>query len=159
MNINIINNRRALHNFFIDNRYEAGLSLEGWEVKSIRENRVQIKDSYIIVKNYELFIVGMHISPSISVSTHIQINPNRTRKLLLKYWEICKLDKKIKQRGQVIIPLKLYFKNNGRIKIEIAQGRGKKLYDKRFFLKEKDYKREMEHYIKCSRYTMSSYKT
>jgi SsrA-binding protein len=143
----IIDNRKAFHDYFIDERFEAGMVLEGWEVKAIRAGRAQIKESYVIVREGEIFLIGMHISPLPSTSTHIKPDPTRTRKLLLHAEEISKLIGKVEQRGFALVPLNLHFKN-GRIKLEIGLGRGKKQHDKRSSAQEKDWARERERLMK-----------
>jgi SsrA-binding protein len=141
--MSIIDNRKASHDYFIEDRYEAGLVLEGWEVKAIREGRAQLKEGYVTVRDGELFIIGMHISPLPTASTHIRPDATRSRKLLLKAEEISKLIGKVEQRGYALVPLNLHYKN-GRIKLDFALGRGKKLYDKRDTAREKDWAREKE---------------
>ncbi|AGF46889.1 SsrA-binding protein [Candidatus Kinetoplastibacterium desouzaii TCC079E] len=143
----IIENKKSYHDYFIEDKFEAGIVLQGWEVKSIRDKRVNIKEGYIIIKNGEVYIIGMHISPLNTVSNHVNPDVYRTRKLLLNNNEIKKLIGKVEQRGYTLIPLNLHFKNN-RIKIDIALGKGKKLYDKRNDSKEKEYKKEQERYLK-----------
>src|SRR5690625_2491686 len=143
----IVDNRPAYHDYFIEERFEAGLVLQGWEVKSIRARRVQLKESYIIVRDGEIWIIGMHVSPLNNVSTHITPNPVRTRKLLLRADEISKLIGRVEQRGYTMVPLNLHFRN-GRIKLEFGLGRGKKQHDKRDDAREKDWKREQERLLK-----------
>lgn len=145
--MSIVDNRKATHDYFIEERYEAGLVLEGWEVKAIRAGHVQIKESYVIVRDGEIFIVGMHISPLATASTHIHPNNTRTRKLLLKAEEISKLIGKVEQRGYTMVPLNLHYKN-GRIKLDFGLGRGKKLHDKRDASRDKDWAREKERLMK-----------
>jgi SsrA-binding protein len=145
--MSIIENRKARHDYFIEDRFEAGLVLEGWEVKAIRAGQVQLKESYVIVRDGEIFIIGMHISPLKTASTHIHPNATRTRKLLLKADEIKKLIGKTEQRGYTLVPLNLHYKN-GRIKIDIALGRGKKQHDKRDTARDQDWAREKERLMK-----------
>ncbi|MDX3893129.1 MULTISPECIES: SsrA-binding protein SmpB [Pusillimonas] len=145
--MSIVDNRKATHDYFIEDRFEAGLVLEGWEVKAIRAGHVQIKESYIIVRDGEIFVVGMHISPLPTASTHIHPNSTRTRKLLLKAEEIKKLIGKVEQRGYTLVPLNLHYKN-GRIKMDFGLGRGKKLHDKRDTARDKDWAREKERLMK-----------
>ncbi|MBT6021794.1 MAG: SsrA-binding protein SmpB, partial [Candidatus Thioglobus sp.] len=121
----IVLNKKARHDYFIEQTLEAGLSLEGWEVKSLRENKVQIKESYVILKNGELFLFGAHISALQSASTHVTADPTRTRKLLLNRIEINRLREKIEQKGATVVPLKMYWKR-GRVKLEIGVAKGKK---------------------------------
>ncbi|AWD32437.1 SsrA-binding protein [Candidatus Kinetoplastibacterium sorsogonicusi] len=148
--MNITENRKAYHNYFIEDKYEAGISLQGWEVKAIKQNRVQLQESYIIIRNSEIFIVGMHISPLHTASKITDIDPKRNRKMLLKAKEINKLIGKVDQKGYSLVPLNLHFKNN-LIKVEFALGKGKKSYDKRESLKNKEWNREKERLFKFSR--------
>lgn len=145
--MSIVDNRKATHDYFIEDRFEAGLVLEGWEVKAIRAGHVQIKESYIIIRDGEIFVVGMHISPLPTASTHIRPEATRTRKLLLKAEEINKLIGKVEQRGYTLVPLNLHYKN-GRIKMDFGLGRGKKLHDKRDTARDKDWQREKERLMK-----------
>jgi SsrA-binding protein len=145
--MSIIDNRKATHDYFIEDRYEAGLVLHGWEVKAIRENRVQLKESYVIVRDGELFIIGMHVSPLATASTHIHPDATRTRKLLLKADEISKLIGKVEQRGYTLVPLNLHYKN-GRVKLDFALGRGKKQHDKRDSERDRDAAREINRIMK-----------
>ena len=145
--MSIVQNRKATHEYFIEERFEAGLVLEGWEVKAIRAGHVQIQESYIIVRNGEIFIIGMHISPLPTASTHIRPESTRTRKLLLHAEEIKKLIGKTEQRGYALVPLNLHYKN-GRIKLDFGLGRGKKLHDKRDTARDKDWAREKERIMK-----------
>jgi len=134
-------NRRARHDYFIEDRFEAGLALEGWEVKSLRESRVQLSESYILIKNNEAWLLGMHISPLTSTSTHITPDPTRTRRLLLHRRELDKLIGAVERKGYTIVPLALYWKK-GRAKLEIALARGKQSHDKRATEKARDWQRE-----------------
>lgn len=140
-------NRKAHHEFSIEERYEAGIALEGWEVKSIRAGRVQIDQSYVILKSNEVWLLGAQISPLLTASTHIQPDPQRTRKLLLNMREISKLIGNVERKGYTLIPLKLYWKNN-RVKIEIGLAKGKKLHDKRASEKERDWQRDKQRIAK-----------
>ena len=140
-------NRKAHHEFSIEERYEAGISLEGWEVKSIRAGRVQIDQSYVILKSNEVWLLGAQISPLLTASTHIQPDPQRTRKLLLNMREINKLIGNVERKGYTLIPLKLYWKSN-RVKIEIGLAKGKKLHDKRASEKERDWQRDKQRLTK-----------
>lgn len=145
--MSIVDNRRATHDYFIEDRYEAGIVLEGWEVKAIRAGHVQIKESYIIVRDGAIWVVGMHISPLPTASTHISPDATRTRKLLLHKEEINKLIGRVEQRGYTLVPLNLHYKN-GRVKMEFGLGRGKKLHDKRDTARDKDWQREKERLLK-----------
>lgn len=142
-------NKKARHDYFIEQTLEAGLSLEGWEVKSLRDNRVQIKESYVILKNNELFLFGGHISPMITASTHVNADPTRIRKLLLNRLEINRIKDKINQKGATVVPLKLYWLR-GRVKLEIGIAKGKKEHDKRQDIKERDWKRDKQRVLKES---------
>lgn len=135
-------NRKARHDFQIDAEYEAGIILVGSEVKSIREGRVSFMDAYADIKNGELFLRQLHISPY-KYAYNENHEPMRTRKLLLHRYEIKKLLAKIREKGYTLIPLKIYFKNN-KIKVQIGLGKGKKLYDKRETIKKKDVTRDMD---------------
>ncbi|KAI5914409.1 MAG: SsrA-binding protein SmpB [Proteobacteria bacterium] len=141
--MSIIDNRKAYHDYFIEEKYEAGLVLEGWEVKAIRAGRANIKESYVIIKGEEIFIFGMHITPLASASTHIHADPVRTRKLLLHANEIARLIGKVERAGFTLVPLDLHY-TKGRIKVEIGLAKGKKLYDKREDEKKKDWDREKQ---------------
>ena len=132
-------NKKARHDYFIEQSLEAGLSLLGWEVKSLRDGKVQITESYVIYKNNELFLFGAHISPLNSASSHVECDPIRTRKLLLNRLEINRLREKITQKGATVVPLKLYWAR-GRVKLEICLAKGKKGHDKRQDIKERDWK-------------------
>ena len=143
----IVLNKKARHDYFIEQTLEAGLSLEGWEVKSLRENKVQIKESYVIIKNREMFLFGAHISALQSASTHINPDPTRTRKLLLNRLEINRLREKIEQKGATVVPLKMYWKR-GRVKLEIGVAKGKKAHDKRQDVKSRDWQRDKQRTLK-----------
>ena len=138
----IANNKKARHNYHIDDEYEAGIVLAGSEVKSIREGRVSFKDSYADIKRDEIFIRQLHISPY-KYAYNANHESLRTRKLLLHKYEIRKLTAKIREKGYTLVPLKIYFKND-KIKVLIGLGKGKKLYDKRESIKQKDIKRDMD---------------
>ncbi len=140
-------NKKARHDFFIEQTFEAGLVLEGWEVKSMREGRAQIKESYVIIKQSEIWLLGAHITPCKSVSTHIVPDPSRTRKLLLHGAEIAKLIGYVERKGYTIVPLALYWKK-GRAKLEIALAKGKKLHDKRQTTKDRDWDRDKQRIMK-----------
>jgi SsrA-binding protein len=145
--VSIVQNRKATHDYFIEERYEAGLALDGWEVKSIRAGRAQLADGYVIVKGGELFLIGAHVSPLPTVSTHFIPDPARTRKLLLHAEEIKRLIGKVEQRGYTLIPLDLHFKK-GRIKLEIGLGKGKLQHDKRADKRDKDWQREKQRLLR-----------
>lgn len=126
----IADNKKAFHDYFIEERFEAGMALEGWEVKSIRAGRVQLKEAYVIVKSGEIFLFGSHISPLPTASTHVKPDPVRNRKLLMHASEISKLIGKVERAGYTLVPLNLHF-SKGRVKCEIGLAKGKKQYDKR----------------------------
>ncbi len=144
----IADNRKAWHDYFIEQKYEAGLVLQGWEVKSLRAGRAQLKEAYVVVENGEIFLIGAHFSPLTSASTHIQPNPTRTRKLLLHREEINKLIGAVERRGYTIVPLSLFWKK-GRAKIEIGLAKGKQAHDKRASIKERESNRELARAIKA----------
>ncbi len=148
--MSIVQNKQAFHDYFIEDRYEAGLVLEGWEVKAIRAGRVQLKEAYVTVKDGALYLFGAHISPLLSASTHIHPDPVRTRKLLLHALEIDKLIGKVQRTGYTLMPLDLHYKA-GRIKLEIGLAKGKKQHDKRATEKEQEAKREAAQALKRER--------
>lgn len=143
----IAQNRKAWHDYFIEDKYEAGLALTGWEVKSLRAGRAQLKEAYVVVENGEIFLIGSHISPLPSASTHVQPNPVRKRKLLLHREEINKLIGSVERRGYTLVPLSLYWKK-GRAKIEIGLARGKQAHDKRESIKKRETDRELARVLK-----------
>lgn len=140
---NIAQNKKAFHDYEILDRFEAGIALVGSEVKSLRAGRVSLKDSYVEVQSGELFLVRCHISPYEQAGPFGH-EPERRRKLLLHAREIHRLDQKVRERGFSIMPLQLYFNDKGRIKVEIALARGKREYEKKQKLKERDIRREMD---------------
>ena len=140
-------NKKIFHDYFVEEKHEAGLALEGWEVKAIRAARVQIKEAYVVIKNGEIWLIGMHITPLISASTHISPDPTRTRKLLLKRREIDKLVGLVERDGYALLPINLHY-TKGRVKLEVGLAKGKKQYDKRDDAKEKDWKREQDRLMK-----------
>ncbi|MDR5813157.1 MULTISPECIES: SsrA-binding protein SmpB [unclassified Caballeronia] len=139
--MSIIDNRKAFFDYFIEERYEAGLVLEGWEVKALRAGRGQIKEGYVVIKAGELFLIGTHISPLPEASKFANLDPVRTRKLLLHRDQIDKLIGKVEQRGHTLVPLNFHYKE-GRVKCEIGLAKGKKLHDKRETEKKRDWDRE-----------------
>jgi len=139
--MSIVDNKKAFHDYFIEERFEAGLVLEGWEVKSIRGGRAQIKEAYVVLKDGEVFLIGAHFSPLSAASTHVHPDPVRTRKLLLHEREISKLIGKVERAGYALVPLDLHF-CKGRIKLEVGLAKGKKQYDKRETEKQRDWERE-----------------
>jgi SsrA-binding protein len=145
--MSIIENRKAFHDYFVEERYEAGLVLEGWEVKAIRAGRAQLKEAYVTLMNAEPFVVGMHISPLPTASTHVRADPTRSRKLLLNAEEIRKLIGKVEQKGYTLVPIDLHY-NKGRVKISIGLAKGKKQHDKRETEKERDWQREQQRLLR-----------
>lgn len=139
----IAQNRKAWHDYFIEQKFEAGLALQGWEVKSLRAGRAQLKEGYVVVEHGEVFLVGAHIAPLTQASTHIAANPTRKRKLLLHAEEIRKLIGAVERKGYALIPLDLHWKR-GKAKIEIALALGKKAHDKREDIKKRETDREMQ---------------
>jgi SsrA-binding protein len=135
-------NKRARHEYHIDERYEAGLSLQGWEVKSLRAGRINLGEAYAIVKNGEMFLFGASIPPLLSASTHVA-DDRRTRKLLLHREEIDKLIGAVERKGYTIIPMAMYWKHN-RVKVELGLAKGKQDHDKRAAEKERDWNREKQ---------------
>lgn len=149
-NIKIIaNNKKARHDYFILEEYEAGIVLKGTEVKSVRQGKVSIKESYCQINNAEVFIFGMHISPYEQGNIY-NVDPLRTRKLLLNKREILKLIGKTKEKGLTLVPLKVYLKY-GLVKLEIGLAKGKKIYDKRETIAKKDAERRMRQAVMCDR--------
>jgi len=140
-------NKKATHEYFIEQRMEAGLALEGWEAKSLRAGRAQLVDSYVIIKEQEAWLLGAQFPPLLSASTHINPIPTRTRKLLLHRAEIDKIIGYVQREGYTVVPLALYWKK-GRAKLEIGLAKGKKQYDKRASEKERDWKRDKERLLK-----------
>jgi len=141
--VSIVENKKAFHDYFIEERYEAGLVLEGWEVKAIRAGRAQIKEAYVILKNAEPYVIGMHLSPLAAASTHVRADPTRSRKLLLNAEEIRRLIGKVEQRGYTLVPLDLHY-TKGRVKLQIGLAKGKKQHDKRDTEKEREWQREQQ---------------
>jgi SsrA-binding protein len=143
----IAENRKAFHDYFIEDRYEAGVALEGWEVKAIRAGRAQIKEAYVMLRGEEVFLIGAHISPLAEASTHVQPDPARTRKLLLHAEEIRKLIGKVQRAGYTLVPLDLHY-TRGRVKLAVGLAKGKRQYDKRATEKEKDWQREKQRLLR-----------
>lgn len=141
--MSIVDNKKALHDYFIEERFEAGLVLEGWEAKAIRAGRAQLKEAYVVLRGEEVFLIGCHISPLPTASTHIHPDPTRTRKLLLHGEEIAKLIGKVERAGYTLVPLDLHY-TKGRVKIAIGLARGKKQHDKRETEKKRDWEREKQ---------------
>ncbi len=143
----IASNKKARFDFFIEEEFEAGIELEGWEVKSMRAGRVQLKESYVIIDNGELFLFGAHITPLATTSTHKPANPTRNRKLLMKRYEINRLIGQVERAGYTLAPLSLYWVR-GRAKLKVGLAKGKKQHDKRASIKERDWKRDQQRLLK-----------
>ena len=140
-------NKKAGHEYYIEQRIECGLVLEGWEAKSLRAGRVQLKESYVKILHAEAFLIGAHVSPLLSASTHITPDPTRTRKLLLKRAELSRLIGQTERAGYTLVPTAMYWKR-GRAKLEIGLAKGKKLHDKRATERDRDWQREKERIFK-----------
>jgi SsrA-binding protein len=140
-------NKRARHEYHIDERFEAGIALEGWEVKSLREGRIQLTESYALIKNNEIYLFGAQITPLLSASTHVVPEARRTRKLLLKRGEIDRLIGAVERKGYTLVPTAMYWKRN-RAKLELGLARGKQAHDKRATEKERDWNREKQRVLR-----------
>ncbi|MEN9773063.1 MAG: SsrA-binding protein [Pseudomonadota bacterium] len=147
--MSIVQNKKALHDYSIEERFEAGLVLEGWEVKAIRAGRAQLKEGYVIVRQAELFLIGAHITPLPEASTHIHPDPTRTRKLLLRAEEIRKLIGKVERAGSTLVPLDLHA-TRGRVKLAMGLAKGKKQHDKRAAERDRDWQRERSRLMKTT---------
>jgi len=147
--MSIVQNKKALHDYSIEERFEAGLVLQGWEVKAIRAGRAQLKEGYVIVRQAELFLIGAHITPLAAASTHVQPDPTRTRKLLLRAEEIRKLIGKVERAGYTLVPLDLHY-TRGRVKLAMGLAKGKKQHDKRDAERDRDWQRERARLMKTS---------
>ncbi|MDL9997999.1 SsrA-binding protein SmpB [Variovorax sp. J22P240] len=143
----IADNKKAAYNYFFEERFEAGMVLEGWEVKSLREGKVQLTDGYVVIRDGELFVIGCQINPLRSASTHITPDSVRTKKLLLHKEQIRRLIGKVEQKGYTLVPLNLHWKA-GKVKCEIALAKGKAEHDKRDTIKDREGKREVERAMK-----------
>ena len=148
--VSIVENRKAFHDYFIEERFEAGIALEGWEVKAIRGGRANLKEAYVVVRNGELMLIGAHISPLTTASTHVSPDPTRTRRLLLHREEINRLIGKVERAGYTLTPIDLHYKS-GRVKLAIGLAKGKKQHDKREAEKERDWKREQQRLLRNAR--------
>lgn len=146
--MSIVQNKKAFHDYFIEEKYEAGMVLEGWEVKAIRDGRVQLKEAYVIIRNGELYLIGCHISPLKTASTHINPDPIRTRKLLLHAEQIRRLIGKVERAGYTLMPLDMHYKT-GRVKLEIGLAKGKKQHDKRESEKQKEWERTKQRLMRA----------
>lgn len=147
--MSIIENKKAFHDYFIEDRIEAGLVLEGWEAKAIRAGRVQIKEAYVVIRAAELWLIGAHIAALATASTHIKPDPIRSRKLLMKTAEIDKLIGKVERAGYALVPINLHYKA-GRIKLEVGLAKGKKQHDKRASEKEREWDREKQRLMRSA---------
>jgi len=145
--MSIVQNKKAFHDYFIEERLEAGIALEGWEVKAIRAGRAQLKEAYVIVSKGELYLLGCHITPLPTASTHIHPDPTRTRKLLLHAEEISRLIGSVERAGYTLVPLNLHFVR-GKIKLEIGLAKGKKQHDKRATEKDREWQREQQRVLR-----------
>ena len=145
--MSIVENRKAFHEYFIEERFEAGLALEGWEVKAMRAGRAHLTEAYVVVKNGELLLLGAHVTPLSTASTHVHADPVRTRKLLMHREEINRLVGKVERAGYTLTPLNLHFKN-GRIKLEVGLAKGKKQHDKRATLRDREWNREQQRLLR-----------
>jgi SsrA-binding protein len=146
--MSIAQNKKAFHDYFIEEKYEAGIALEGWEVKAIRAGRVQLKEAYIIIRSGEIFLIGSHISSLPAASTHVHPDPVRTRKLLLHAEQINELIGKVERAGYTLVPLDMHYKA-GRIKLEIGLAKGKKQYDKRESEKRREWERDKQRLLRA----------
>jgi SsrA-binding protein len=145
--MSIVDNRKAYHDYFIEEKFEAGLSLEGWEVKAIRAGRAQLKESYVIVRDGEIMLIGAHVTPLTTASSHVHADPTRTRKLLLHKSEISRLVGQVERAGYTLVPLNLHY-SKGRVKLDVGLAKGKKQYDKRATIKEREWSREQQRLIR-----------
>ena len=143
----IATNKKAWHDYFIDQHYEAGMVLQGWEVKSLRSGHIQLKESYVVIRDTEAYLLGAHISPLGSASTHVSPDPIRTRKLLLHRKELNRLIGQVRQKGLTLVPLSMVWQR-GRVKLNIGLARGKHNYDKRATLKDKAWQRDKQRDLK-----------
>jgi len=148
--MSIVQNRKAFHDYFIEQRFEAGIALEGWEVKAIRAGRAQLKEAYVIAHHGELYLIGCHVSALPTASTHVIPDPTRMRKLLLHAEEISRLIGSVERAGYTLVPLDLHYQN-GRIKLEIGLAKGKKQHDKRAAEKEREWRREKQRLLKLTK--------
>ena len=145
--MSIVDNRKAYHDYFIEEKFEAGLALEGWEVKAIRANRAHLKEAYVIVRDGQIALIGAHITPLSTASTHVHPDPTRTRKLLLHRSEINRLIGQVERAGYTLVPLNLHY-SKGRVKLDMGLAKGKKQHDKRNAEKERDWNREKQRLLR-----------
>ena len=145
--MSIVDNKKAYHDYFIEEKFEAGLVLEGWEVKAIRAGRAQLKEAYVIVKNGEIALIGAHVTPLSTASTHVHPDPTRTRKLLLHRDQINRLVGQVERAGYTLVPLNLHY-SKGRVKLDMGLAKGKKQHDKRETEKLRDWNREKQRLLR-----------
>ena len=145
--MSIVENRKAFHDYFIEERFEAGLALECWEVKAIRAGRANLKEAYVVVRDQEIVLLGAHISPLTTASTHVRPDPTRTRKLLMHRAEINRLIGQVERAGYTLTPIDLHFRD-GRIKLSIGLAKGKKQFDKRATIKEREWNRDQQRLLR-----------
>ena len=145
--MSIVENKKAFFDYFVEERFEAGLALEGWEVKAIRAGRVQLKEAYVVARKGEIALIGSHVSPLPTASTHVKPDPIRTRKLLMHRKEINTLTGKVERAGYTLVPLNLHF-SKGRIKVEIGLAKGKKQHDKRAVVAARDWNRDKQRLLR-----------
>jgi SsrA-binding protein len=148
--MSIVENKKAFHDYFVEQRFEAGIALEGWEVKAIRAGRANLKEAYVMISNAELYLIGCHMSPLPTASTHVMPDPTRTRKLLLHASEISKLIGSVERAGYTLIPLDMHY-SRGRVKVDIGLAKGKKQHDKRQATKEREWQREQQRILRQKR--------
>jgi SsrA-binding protein len=145
--MSIVANKKAYHDYFVEEKFEAGLALAGWEVKAIRAGRAQLKEAYVVVKNGEILLIGAHVTPLSTASTHVHADPTRTRKLLMHRKEINRLVGQVERAGYTLVPIDLHY-SKGRIKLEIGLAKGKKQFDKRESEKQRDWNREKQRLLR-----------
>lgn len=145
--MSIVQNKKAFHDYFIEERFEAGIALLGWEVKAIRAGRAQIKEAYVIIQGGEIFLIGAHMSPLPAASTHLLPDPTRTRKLLLHAGEVERLIGSVERAGYALVPLDLHYKD-GRVKLTIGLAKGKKQHDKRATERDKEWRRQQQRLLR-----------
>ena len=145
--MSIVENRKAFHDYFIEERVEAGLALEGWEVKAIRAGRANLKEAYVVIKDGAIALVGAHISPLAQASTHVHADPTRTRRLLMHRDEINRFIGRVERAGYTLVPLDLHYKR-GMIKLEVGLAKGKKQHDKRATIREREWGREQQRLLR-----------
>ncbi len=145
--MSIVDNKKAYHDYFVEEKFEAGIALEGWEVKAIRAGRAQLKEAYVVVKGSEILLLGAHVTPLSTASTHVRPDPTRTRKLLMHRAEINRLIGKVERAGYTLVPVNLHY-SRGRVKLDVGLAKGKKQHDKRESEKERDWNREKQRLLR-----------